>query len=82
MTTMFYAKKTRTVDAAIDMPDGRTMFVLSVPGEGVAYPTLAVTGTRFEDSGLFTGLTAHHRVSDLAAFTAKLPTLIEAGVYD
>lgn len=81
MSMMFFEGQLRNVDAEIEMDDGRTMFVLSTDTP-VTYPTLAVTGTRFADGGLYLDMKSWHRVDDLDAFKAKLPMLISTGMYD
>ena len=57
----------------------RVLFVLDATGDS---PAIAVTGARFEDTGLFTGLKGHHRVDQPEHFAAKVEMLIELGVYD
>jgi len=82
-STIFFSGKDRNVEAKVDLDDGRTMFVLSVPNDSIAYPTLAVTGYQFKESGLYTGLSGWHRVASVDRFVNKnLPVLYEAGVYD
>jgi hypothetical protein len=66
------------VDAFALDGQGRVLMLLEADG----YPTLAVSGRRYKDSGLFVDLQGHHRVEDRDRFAAKLEMLIEMGVYD
>ena len=68
----------RTVLDAFALDSKRVLMVLAAEGE----PTLAVTGTRYLDSGLFTGLRSRHGITDVEYFPHKVEMLIELGVYD
>jgi hypothetical protein len=76
--TIHFDGLTRNVIGSFAIDAQRVLMLLAAEGE----PTLAVTGTRYEDTGLIMGMKSHHHVSDLSRFAAKVETLIELGVYD
>jgi hypothetical protein len=77
-STIHFDGLNRTVIDAFALDMQRVLMLLACDDQ----PTLAVTGTRYKDSGLFTGMKSHHRVENPERFAAKLEILIDIGFYD